>query len=113
MTDVYSSMFQNAVAAVLFAVIGVLLFILAFMLFDKLTPGSLWKLIEDQNTALGVLMGAVAIAWRSSSRRRCTERWRSAAGERFGRLSSRTQACLRMPGAGVGRRRRRQPTTNR
>ena len=38
-------------------------FILAFMLFDKITPGSLWKeLIEDQNTALGVLMGAVAIA---------------------------------------------------
>jgi uncharacterized membrane protein YjfL (UPF0719 family) len=33
------------------------------MLFDRLTPGSLWKeLIEDQNTALGVLMGCVAIA---------------------------------------------------
>jgi putative membrane protein len=64
MTDVYSSsMVQNAVAAILFAFIGVALFILAFMLFDKLTPGSLWKeLIEDQNTALGVLMGAVAIA---------------------------------------------------
>ena len=63
MTDVYSSMMQNAVAAIVFAVIGVLLFILAFMLFDKLTPGSLWKeLIEDQNTAIGVLMGAVAIA---------------------------------------------------
>jgi uncharacterized membrane protein YjfL (UPF0719 family) len=63
MTDVYSSMMQNAVAAIVFAIIGVLLFILAFMLFDKLTPGSLWKeLIEDQNTALGVLMGAVAIA---------------------------------------------------
>ena len=63
MTDVYSTMLHNAVAAVLFAIIGVLLFILAFMVFDKLTPGSLWKeLIEDQNTAIGVLMGAVAIA---------------------------------------------------
>ena len=63
MNEVYSSMFHNVVAAIVFAVIGVLLFILAFMLFDKLTPGSLWKeLIEDQNTALGVLMGAVAIA---------------------------------------------------
>ena len=63
MTDVYSTMLHNAVAAVLFAIIGVLLFILAFMVFDKLTPGSLWKeLLEDQNTALGVLMGAVAIA---------------------------------------------------
>ena len=63
MTDVYSSMLHNALAAVLFAVIGVLLFILAFILFDKITPGSLWKeIIEDQNTAIGVLMGAVAIA---------------------------------------------------
>ena len=63
MTEVYSSMFHNALAAVLFAVIGVVLFILAFVLFDRLTPGSLWKeIIEDQNTALGVLMGAVAIA---------------------------------------------------
>ncbi len=63
MTDVYSSMLHNALAAILFAVIGVALFILAFVLFDKLTPGSLWKeIIEDQNTALGVLMGAVAIA---------------------------------------------------
>jgi len=63
MTDVYSSMVQNAVAAILFAIIGVILFIVAFMVFDKLTPGSLWKeLSEDQNTAIGVLMGAVAIA---------------------------------------------------
>lgn len=63
MSDVVSSMLHNAVAAIVFATIGVLLFVLAFMLFDRLTPGSLWKeLIEDQNTALGVLMGAVAIA---------------------------------------------------
>ena len=63
MTDVYSSMLHNALAAILFAIIGVVLFILAFVLFDRLTPGSLWKeIIEDQNTALGVLMGAVAIA---------------------------------------------------
>ncbi len=61
--DVYPAMLHNVLAAILFTVIGVVLFILAFMLFDKLTPGSLWKeLIEDQNTALGVLMGAVAIA---------------------------------------------------
>jgi uncharacterized membrane protein YjfL (UPF0719 family) len=33
------------------------------MIFDKITPGSLWKeLLEDQNTALGVLMAGVAIA---------------------------------------------------
>ena len=63
MNEAYSLMLHNALAAIVFAVIGVVLFILAFILFDKLTPGSLWKeIIEDQNTALGVLMGAVAIA---------------------------------------------------
>jgi uncharacterized membrane protein YjfL (UPF0719 family) len=63
MDAVYPTLLHNALSAILFAIIGVVLFILAFMLFDKLTPGSLWKeLIEDQNTALGVLMGAVAIA---------------------------------------------------
>ena len=35
----------------------------ATVLFDRITPGSLWKeLLEDQNTAIGVLMGCVAIA---------------------------------------------------
>jgi uncharacterized membrane protein YjfL (UPF0719 family) len=63
MTNAFENMLSNIVAAVVFAVIGIVLFILAFMVFDKLTPGSLWKeLLEDQNTALGVLMGCVAIA---------------------------------------------------
>lgn len=54
---------NNIFAAVVFGVIGILLFIVAFMVFDRLTPGSLWKeLLDDQNTALGVLMGCVAIA---------------------------------------------------
>jgi uncharacterized membrane protein YjfL (UPF0719 family) len=39
------------------------LFVVAFVIFDKLTPGSIWKeLLEDQNTALGNLMAGVAIA---------------------------------------------------
>jgi len=54
---------QNVLAAILYTVLGVLLFVGGFFLFDRLTPGTLWKeLIEDQNTALGVLMGCVAIA---------------------------------------------------
>jgi uncharacterized membrane protein YjfL (UPF0719 family) len=40
----------------------VLLFAAAFWLVEKLTPGSLWKeLLEDQNTAVGVLMGCVVL----------------------------------------------------
>jgi uncharacterized membrane protein YjfL (UPF0719 family) len=34
----------------------------AIMLFEKLTPGVLWKeLIEDQNTAIAILMAGIAI----------------------------------------------------
>jgi len=63
MTNAFQNMLSNVVAAVVFALIGIVLFILAFMLFDKLTPGSLWKeLLDDQNTALGILMAGIAIA---------------------------------------------------
>jgi putative membrane protein len=61
--DTLSQLVSNVVAAVIFALLGIVLFILGFIVFDKMTPGSLWKeLLEDQNTALGVLMGCVAIA---------------------------------------------------
>ncbi|HEX5830496.1 MAG TPA: DUF350 domain-containing protein [Gemmatimonadaceae bacterium] len=54
---------SNVVAAVVFAVLGIVLFITAFFLFDRLTPGLLWKeVIEEHNTALAQLIGAVAIA---------------------------------------------------
>ena len=61
--DALSQLLSNVVGAVIFALLGILLFILGFIVFDRMTPGSLWKeLLEDQNTALGVLMGCVAIA---------------------------------------------------
>ena len=61
--DVLSNLVSNLIAGVVFALLGVVLFIVGFMIFDRLTPGSLWKeLIEDQNTAIGVLMAGVAIA---------------------------------------------------
>ena len=61
--DTLSQLVSNVVAAIIFALLGIVLFILGFIVFDKMTPGSLWKeLLEDQNTALGVLMGCVAIA---------------------------------------------------
>lgn len=60
---VFDNLGSNFVAAVVFALLGVILFVVGFMIFDKITPGSLWKeLLEDQNTALGVLMAGVAIA---------------------------------------------------
>jgi putative membrane protein len=58
-----STLASNFVAALVFALLGVFLFVVGFMIFDKLTPGSLWKeLLEDENVALGNLMAGVAIA---------------------------------------------------
>lgn len=63
METALSSLTANFVAAVVFALLGVVLFLLAFMVFDRFTPGSVWKeLLEDQNVALGNLMGGIAIA---------------------------------------------------
>ena len=60
---VFDNLGSNFLSAVVFALLGVVLFVVGFIIFDKLTPGSLWKeLLEDQNTALGNLMAGVAIA---------------------------------------------------
>lgn len=56
------TMLSNLVAAAVFALLGIILFIAAFFLFDRLTPGLLWKeVIEEHNTSLAILIGAVAI----------------------------------------------------
>jgi len=58
-----STIGSNFFAALIFALLGVALFVVAFAIFDKMTPGSLWKeLLEDQNVAIGNLMAGVAIA---------------------------------------------------
>lgn len=49
-------------ATLLYAFLGIVIFVLSFVLVDKLTPGDLWKeIIERQNIAVAVLAGAVAI----------------------------------------------------
>ena len=56
------SLVQNLVAAVVFAVLGIVVFLVAFFLVDRLTPGNLWEeLMRKSNTGLGVLMGGIAI----------------------------------------------------
>ena len=48
--------------SILFAMIGVLVFWLAFLVLDKLTPYRLWEeLVEKQNVALGIVVGAMAL----------------------------------------------------
>jgi len=49
-------------ATLVYALLGIVIFVVSFILVDRLTPGQLWKeIIEHQNLAVAVLAGAVAI----------------------------------------------------
>lgn len=51
------------IATVVYSLIGITLFILAYVIIDKFTPYSIHKEIsEDQNVALGIIIGSVMIA---------------------------------------------------
>jgi putative membrane protein len=48
--------------AIVYAVLGIAIFSLAFVIVDKMTPYHLWKeIVEDKNVALAVLIGAMSI----------------------------------------------------
>jgi putative membrane protein len=50
-------------ATMLYAVVGLIIFVVGFKLWDWLSPVEIWKEIaERQNIALAVLAGAVAIS---------------------------------------------------
>ena len=49
--------------SMLFALIGVLVFWLCFVVIDKLTPYDLWgEIVERKNVALAIVVGAMCIA---------------------------------------------------
>jgi uncharacterized membrane protein YjfL (UPF0719 family) len=53
---------NNLVNAIVYALLGIVIFVLAFVIIDKLTPFHLWKeIVEDKNVALAVLLGAMSI----------------------------------------------------
>jgi putative membrane protein len=48
--------------SILFALLGVFLFVAMFLIIDKLTPYHLWReLVEKQNTALAIVVGCFAL----------------------------------------------------
>lgn len=53
---------KYVVSAVIFAAIGLGVFILSFLVLDLITPkANIWKeLIEKQNVALAIFLGAIA-----------------------------------------------------
>jgi putative membrane protein len=57
-----SALQANLVAAIVFAALGIAVFVAAFALIDRLTPYQLWKeIIEEHNTALALLVGLVSV----------------------------------------------------
>ena len=49
--------------SILYALIGVGVFWLAFLIVDKLTPYDLWgEIIDKKNVALAIVVGSMAIA---------------------------------------------------
>ena len=53
---------SNMVAALVFAVIGIVVFAISFVILDRLTPFELWREIcERQNTAVATLIGLVSL----------------------------------------------------
>lgn len=60
MSDV---LWNNVGSAAVFAGLGVLLFIVVFVIIDLLTPGKLWdEIVNKHNNAGAILIGSVAIA---------------------------------------------------
>lgn len=48
--------------SILYALIGVVIFWLCFVIIDKVTPYKLWdEIVEKQNVALGIVVGAMAL----------------------------------------------------
>lgn len=55
-------MVQNLGNALIYAVLGVLIFVFVFVLIDKLTPYHLWReVVDGKNVALAILVGSVAL----------------------------------------------------
>jgi len=52
----------NIVSALVFAFIGMLIFVIAFIVMDKMTPYHLWKeIVQEHNMALAILVGAMSL----------------------------------------------------
>lgn len=48
--------------SVIYAILGVVIFVSGFIIMDKITPYDLWKqLVEEKNLALAVVVGAAAL----------------------------------------------------
>lgn len=53
---------KSMINSLIFTVLGIVLFAVSYIAFEKLTPGNFWKeILEEHNTALAIMVGAVTI----------------------------------------------------
>ena len=59
MTEFHPGYLLNAIV---YAALGIVIFVIAFAVIDWLTPYALWKeIVEEKNLALAILVGAMSI----------------------------------------------------
>ena len=59
MTDFHPGYLLNAIV---YAILGILIFVTVFFVMDKVTPYHLWKeIVQEHNMALAILIGAMSI----------------------------------------------------
>jgi putative membrane protein len=52
----------NLLNAIVYATLGIAIFVIAFFIIDKMTPYHLWKeIVEDKNIALAILIGSMSV----------------------------------------------------
>jgi uncharacterized membrane protein YjfL (UPF0719 family) len=52
----------SVLGSIIYALIGVVIFWLSFLIIDKLTPYHLWnEIVEKHNVALGIVVGAMSL----------------------------------------------------
>lgn len=55
--------YKYIVAAAVFSAVGMVLLMIAFLVFDKLTPGDLWKeIVIEKNMPLALVSGSFMLA---------------------------------------------------
>ena len=52
----------NLLNALIYAILGIVIFVFCFFVLDKMTPYHLWREInEEKNVALAILIGAISL----------------------------------------------------
>ena len=58
----FSTILSSLLEAFLFSILGIFVFVVTLLIFDKVTPYSVkTEIIEEHNNALAIILGAVAI----------------------------------------------------